>query len=127
MAIVFDDQQTNGKIVFDDELSSSENSQSKPSGSLLDQTSNAIKNATGTIGSTAAPYLNSQIGSPQQILQEIPQAVSKGFSKIGTAASEKMGANGVNPYLSAAIGTGISMAPDIAMTSMAPASEELGN
>lgn len=54
--------------------------------------------------------------SPLSFLQTIPEAASKLAGKAGEIASEYLGREQVNPYVSAGVGTFISMGPDIAMT-----------
>ncbi len=72
-------------------------------------------------GNIADQYEASQLGSPQSLLQSVPPLASKLFGKVGEMATEELGRNQVNPYVSAGVGTAISMAPDIALMGGLPA------
>lgn len=62
----------------------------------------------------------SQIGSPQQMLGMIPGMLSRAADRAGQGMAENLGAKGVNPYVSAALGTAAAMGPDIAMSAAGP-------
>jgi len=51
------------------------------------------------------------------------EMVNKGANLAGEMTTEKLGGMGVNPYVSAAAGTAVSMAPDIMQATMMPAGE----
>ena len=61
--------------------------------------------------------------SPQSTLARLPELASKGFEKAGQFATEELGRQQVNPNVSAAVGTAISMAPEMAMTGIDPTSK----
>lgn len=101
--------------------------------SLLNRTAEAITGAENWVGEKIAPlaksiepYMKSQAGSPQQLLQSVPPLFSKTAGKVGEYATNEIskGPNAVDPYTAAAVGTGISMGPDIAMSGINPMAEE---
>src|SRR5574343_19438 len=67
---------------------------------------------------------NSQVSgqefSPQNLLGSAPGLLSQAAGAVGSQAAEELGRRGVNPYLSAAVGTVAAMGPDIAMSAAAP-------
>ena len=58
--------------------------------------------------------------SPTGLMENAVNMARKGSEKLGQFTAEQMGAKGINPYLSAAAGTAISMAPDIIMAAGTP-------
>lgn len=66
------------------------------------------------------PYKQSQVGSPQQLLGDIPDVMNRGADWLGERATEEMGRQGINPTLSAGIGTAAQMGPTMVMSSINP-------
>lgn len=89
--------------------------------------SNYQKAAPPSMLQQARPALQqfdkSQIGSPQQMLGMIPEMLSRLAGRAGQGMAENLGAKGVNPYVSAALGTAAAMGPDVAMAAANPPSE----
>lgn len=73
-----------------------------------------------TMGAIMQPYRNSQLGSPSQIAESIPPLLDKMAGKVGQETSEFLGRKQVNPYVSAGVGTAISMAPTVALSMINP-------
>lgn len=80
-----------------------------PPPSFMDQVSQVAKQAM-------AP----QQFSPSSMLQQIPKLASQGAGKLGEVVSEDLAKRQVDPYTSAAVGTLISMGPDIALSGVNP-------
>lgn len=89
--------------------------------------SNYQKAAPQSMLQQARPALQqfdkSQIGSPQQMLGMVPGMLSRLAGRAGQGMAENLGAKGVNPYVSAALGTAAAIGPDVAMTAANPTSE----
>lgn len=95
-----------------------------------DQLQAAVASAAAQMGGSAAPapepvnplkmFEQSQLGSPMQLLQMVPDLASQVANKAGTVVAEDFARKGMNPYASAAIGTLAAMSPDIAMSSVNP-------
>lgn len=118
-------------------------SQPTPQETGLEKAVRYSENVTGTLGKIASPF-TSRLGSAMQAIKaksdeaadkEAELAGQKGVlpisamipaipsmlidalgvpDRLGTAIAEKGGEYGINPELAAAVGTGVSMAPDIA-------------
>lgn len=56
------------------------------------------------------------LGSPQQLLQSVPQLASQAAGKVGEWAATKAAGMGMDPRLAAAAGTLTAMGPDMTMT-----------
>lgn len=95
--------------------------QTPPQESGLDRAANISRAITGAIAKPInwvrenVPRPES-LGSPQQILQSVPEQASRAFGKMGEFGAEQYARMGGNPYAGAAMGTVTAMAPDIAMT-----------
>jgi hypothetical protein len=64
--------------------------------------------------------------SPQGLLEGGMGMVQRGAGKLGEMSAEELARRGVNPYLAALAGMGVSYAPDVAMMATAPQIPSMG-
>ena len=84
----------------------------------LDRMKQMAKMAIGT----TAGYEKSQQYSPSDFFNKGMAGLSALYNKGGEMTAEGLAAKGANPYVSAGVGTAVSMAPDIAMMALGPES-----
>jgi hypothetical protein len=94
--------------------------------SLLNRSADTIRGVEGSIGNAVDAitpnawkmYKESPLyqASPIGLLNKANDYIHKGADWIGEKAATGLASRGANPYIAAALGTGLQMAPDIAAT-----------
>src|SRR6185369_9450437 len=85
-----------------------------PTDELLDKPPASEPGIFDKIGEIVKQYKDTQMGSPQDLLEHLDSLVSKGFDKAGQFGAEQLAKEGMNPNASAAVGTVIQLAPELA-------------